>query len=256
MTDLFTCQAYVQKGENDICDDGKEIAEAEDWESTVKENRHPGLLPKGMGSIGAILLRYQLQEQGEPSLPVFIRQRVSENRVGIALQAVHPDYHRMRLNGASRSLNPQPYQAAYFGEKLHIDQNEKLVMSHWLTCGTVFRSRRTDKGHQQCSFRKSVVLWPYTPDVSIATGVKKRLRVRLFTSVWKCHNIPGKGIPNERMANARTRRLPSEIIPDAHFATSQFVDMGGHLTLESHFGNDPLAGRNGLIAERNRQFHQ
>ena len=58
------------------------------------------------------------------------------------------------------------------------------------------------------------------------------------------------------MANARTRRLPSEIIPDAHFATSQFVDMGGHLTLESHFGNDPLAGRNGLIAERNRQFHQ
>ena len=35
-TDLFTCQAYVQ---NDICDDGKEIAEAEDWESTVKENR-------------------------------------------------------------------------------------------------------------------------------------------------------------------------------------------------------------------------
>ncbi|KAL5517480.1 hypothetical protein EMCRGX_G003026 [Ephydatia muelleri] len=47
MTDLFTCQAYVQKGENDICDDGKEIAEAEDWESTVKENRsslHPCLI--------------------------------------------------------------------------------------------------------------------------------------------------------------------------------------------------------------------
>ena len=49
------------------------------------------------------------------------------------------------------------------------------------------------------------------------------------------------------MANARTRRLPSEIIPDAHIATSQFVDMGGHLTLESHFGNDPLAGRDGLL---------
>ena len=38
-TDLVTCQAYVQRGENDICDDGKEIAEAEDWESTVKKNR-------------------------------------------------------------------------------------------------------------------------------------------------------------------------------------------------------------------------
>ena len=31
-------------------------------------------------------------------------------------------------NGASRSLNPQPYRAACFGEKLHIYQNEKLVM--------------------------------------------------------------------------------------------------------------------------------
>ncbi|KAL5460637.1 hypothetical protein EMCRGX_G034095 [Ephydatia muelleri] len=30
--------------------------------------QHPGLLPKGMGSICAILLRYRLQEQGEPSL--------------------------------------------------------------------------------------------------------------------------------------------------------------------------------------------
>ena len=63
-----------------------------------------------------------------PSLSLHLSFRVSENRIRIALQAVHPDYHRMRLNGASRSLNPQPYQAAYFGEKLHIDQNEKLVM--------------------------------------------------------------------------------------------------------------------------------
>ena len=63
-----------------------------------------------------------------PPSPFHLSFRVSENRIRIALQAVHPDYHRMRLNGASRSLNPQPYQAAYFGEKLHIDQNEKLVM--------------------------------------------------------------------------------------------------------------------------------
>ena len=29
----------AQRGENDYSEDGKEIAEAEDWESTVKENR-------------------------------------------------------------------------------------------------------------------------------------------------------------------------------------------------------------------------
>eukprot|EP00731_Ephydatia_muelleri_P015819 Em0009g243a len=105
--------------------------------------------------------------------------------------------------------------------------------------------------------QKYLGTWHPTQEVGrISMEPLYKVGVRLFTSVWKCHNIPGKGIPNERMANARTRRLPSEIIPDAHFATSQFVDMGGHLTLESHFGNDPLAGRNGLIAERNRQFHQ
>ena len=38
-TDLFIFQAYVHRGENDISEDDKEIAEAEDWESTVKENR-------------------------------------------------------------------------------------------------------------------------------------------------------------------------------------------------------------------------
>ena len=63
-----------------------------------------------------------------PSLSLHLSFRVSENCIGIALKAVHPDYHRMQLNGASRSLNPQPYRATCFGEKLHINQNEKLVM--------------------------------------------------------------------------------------------------------------------------------
>eukprot|EP00731_Ephydatia_muelleri_P013367 Em0007g677a len=143
-----------------------------------------------MGSIGAILLR------------------VFENRIRIALQAVHPDYHRMRLNGASRSLNPQPYQAAYFGEKLHIDQNEKLVM-FGVICQHASEKPCTDISTLvQCS------------EAAAQTNVINT----------------GKGIPNERMANARTRRLPSEIIPDAHIAISQFGDMGGHLTLESHLG--------------------
>eukprot|EP00731_Ephydatia_muelleri_P029398 Em0020g1042a len=271
-------------------------------------------------------------------------QLVSENRIGIALQAVHPDYHRIRLNGASRILNPQPYRAAYFGEKLH---NEKLVMfgvthicaidgysgkivqfvsmpvknpvqiyQHLfrpiLVNYGLFDQIRVDHSkewtlslfvqeslahlrhsvqkppHRQTSSTLNHTVercWPEVNNrvnypiksclnqmqdrgdfdldsmthkycVSWVTLHVSTVGVRLFTGVWKCHNIPGKGIPNERMANARTRRLPSEIIPDAHFATSQFVDMGGHLTLESHFGNDPLAGRNCLIAERNRQFHQ
>ena len=54
--------------------------------------------------------------------------KVSESRVREALRAARPDYHQMRVTRTANSLNPRPYTAEYFGEKLHIDQNEKLVM--------------------------------------------------------------------------------------------------------------------------------
>ena len=56
--------------------------------------------------------------------------KVSETRVGQSLQTVHPDYHRMRVTKTTQSLNPRPYRAEYFGQKLHFDQNEKLVTTH------------------------------------------------------------------------------------------------------------------------------
>ena len=52
----------------------------------------------------------------------------SEVRVGHTLQCVDPSHHRQRLANSYCQLNPAIYRADYFGEKLHIDQNEKLVM--------------------------------------------------------------------------------------------------------------------------------
>ena len=54
--------------------------------------------------------------------------RVCQLRVGKSLQRVNPGYHRHRQNRTHRSTNPVSYRSDYFGEKLHIDQNEKLVM--------------------------------------------------------------------------------------------------------------------------------
>ena len=61
--------------------------------------------------------------------------KVAEGRIGKALQKVNPGYqqaHRSHANRhrshANRHLNPIPYHASYFAHKLHIDQNEKLVM--------------------------------------------------------------------------------------------------------------------------------
>jgi len=53
--------------------------------------------------------------------------RVSEMRVGKSLGRVNLPYHQARQNATARQTNPVPYKAHYFGEKLHVDQNEKLV---------------------------------------------------------------------------------------------------------------------------------
>ena len=54
--------------------------------------------------------------------------QVHENRVGESLKRVAPLAQRQRARVTHRLLNPVPYSADYFGQKLHLDQNEKLVM--------------------------------------------------------------------------------------------------------------------------------
>jgi hypothetical protein len=61
----------------------------------------------------------------------YLRSRslnVGERRIGRSLAKVVPEYHNQRKNRAEQQTNPVPYSAEYFGHKLHVDQNEKLVM--------------------------------------------------------------------------------------------------------------------------------
>ena len=53
---------------------------------------------------------------------------VSERTVGSSLVRIAPSYHHQRQDSAKQQLNHIPYQVDYFGHKLHVDQNEKLVM--------------------------------------------------------------------------------------------------------------------------------
>ena len=53
--------------------------------------------------------------------------RLGVNRIGQALKRVNPQQHRERQTSTTRHLNPIPYYAEYFGHKLHLDQNEKLI---------------------------------------------------------------------------------------------------------------------------------
>ena len=51
---------------------------------------------------------------------------VGQNRVSKALRRVAPSAMNARERLAHRHLNPLPYRASFYGEKLHLDQNEKL----------------------------------------------------------------------------------------------------------------------------------
>ena len=53
---------------------------------------------------------------------------VSSRRVGESLARVSPEHHRRRATETERQTNPIPSSAKYFGHKVHIDQNEKLVL--------------------------------------------------------------------------------------------------------------------------------
>ena len=54
--------------------------------------------------------------------------RVNQSRVAASLQRIAPFQHSARQRSTHQLLNPLPYQAHYFGDKLHLDQNEKCVM--------------------------------------------------------------------------------------------------------------------------------
>ena len=54
--------------------------------------------------------------------------KVAEKRVGNSLKRVCSTFHSRRLTRTQSQTNPIPYSAKYVGEKLHIDQNEKLIM--------------------------------------------------------------------------------------------------------------------------------
>ena len=62
----------------------------------------------------------------------YIRQKykvnISQRRISTALQVTVLQYDQRRQTNTARLTNPIPYKADYFGLKLHINQNENLVM--------------------------------------------------------------------------------------------------------------------------------
>ena len=67
---------------------------------------------------------------GRRTLNGFLRSQgyvVAEQRLRRSMRRVTPVYVEHRDRNTYRQLNPRPYFAEYFGHKVHLDQNEKLI---------------------------------------------------------------------------------------------------------------------------------
>ena len=53
---------------------------------------------------------------------------VGEHSIASSLRRVAPISYERRRHDLIDRTNPIPYEAHYFGHKIHLDQNEKLVM--------------------------------------------------------------------------------------------------------------------------------
>ena len=54
--------------------------------------------------------------------------RAGQRQIAAVLPYANPAYHHKRQTSTAKLLNPIPYHASYFGHKVYIDQNEKMVM--------------------------------------------------------------------------------------------------------------------------------
>lgn len=75
---------------------------------------------------------------------------------------------------------------------------------------------------------------------------------RMVTS-WKCHRIPGRGVPNELGVNGCPQRVSPETLPHADEAAAIYQqNMGSTLTTESTFGVDPFRNEQDKLIVENQ----
>ena len=65
---------------------------------------------------------------GRRSLHGLLHIHVSQQRLGMSVFRTYPLALSQRRYTVLRAVNPVPYRARFFGEKIHLDQNEKLAV--------------------------------------------------------------------------------------------------------------------------------
>ena len=96
---------------------------------TYRIHHHSGLSDEQLDLVVSRAVSVAGHSYGRKTIHGLLRWKgitVSQNRVSKSLRRIAPAAMGVRENLAHRHLNPLPYHAFFYGEKLHLDQNEKL----------------------------------------------------------------------------------------------------------------------------------
>ncbi|XP_071063086.1 uncharacterized protein [Pseudochaenichthys georgianus] len=101
----------------------------------------------------------------------------AETQIGAVLRTSHQPYHEARCQGA-HNLNPTPYRADYMGQKVHMDQNEKLAMFGVTHVVAIDGFSKKIVAHSSMPIKNNLVIYEdvFRPAV-LANGMWDQVRV-------------------------------------------------------------------------------
>ncbi|XP_070567389.1 uncharacterized protein [Ptychodera flava] len=102
---------------------------------------------------------------------------VGRRRLAESMKRSAPDYHEHRRNDFVRRTNPIPYYASYHGNKLHVDQNEKLVMFGVTHIIFIDGYSRKIVGHVTMPLKNPIAIYKVYREIVLRDGLWDMLRL-------------------------------------------------------------------------------
>ena len=93
----------------------------------------------------------------------YLRQKhnikVAETRVEKALEVAASINNQSRRSGTSQAVNPTPYHADYFGQKIHFGQNQKLIAYDIMHVAAIYGHNRYIVGTCVMPIKNDIVIY-------------------------------------------------------------------------------------------------